>query len=371
VTGAPSSERRRVYPRDVWTVLWMTALFLATLYLVYELRRVLVWLFVAIFGAAVLGPLVAFLVRRGLRRGLAVTTVVVALLVVFALLVFAFVQPLVTQSQEFARNLPEISDQVRRAPVVRSVLNRFNVRERVGEASSDLPRRLVGLSGPVLQAFKTVGEVIVASVTIFVLMIFLLLYGPGFVHSGLARIGDPDRRRSVEVISNEVLSSVSGWVAGNVLTSAVAGIVSLVVFLILGLPYSVLLGLWVAIADLIPLVGATLGALPAIIVAFIYSVPAGVIVTLYFIVYQQIENHVLQPFVYGRTIQLNPFVVLLSVIVGVELAGFLGALFALPVAGAVQVILDHSMGQHHEPETAPLPVESSQGDEPAARTPAR
>jgi predicted PurR-regulated permease PerM len=132
-----------------------------------------------------------------------------------------------------------------------------------------------------------------------------------------------------------------------------------------------LLGLWVAIADLIPLVGASLGALPAMIVAFIHSVPAGVIVTLYFIAYQQIENHVLQPFVYGRTIQLNPFVVLLSVIVGVELAGFLGALFALPVAGAVQVILDHSMGQHHDPESAPLPVESSQGDEPAARSPAR
>jgi predicted PurR-regulated permease PerM len=365
--GDLGSSRRHVSPSDVWTVLWVALLFFVALYLLYELRRVLVWLLVAIFAAAVVSPLVAVLVRRGFRRGVAVAVVVVALLIVMGLLVFAFVQPLVTQSEEFARNLPDITERVREAPIVRGILDRFNIQSRLDEASADLPRRLVGLSGPLLQAFKTLGEVTVAAITIFVMMIFLLLYGPGFVQAGLARIGDSARRREVEEVSNDILSAVSGWVAGNVLTSIIAGVVSVIVFLVIGLPYAVLLGLWVAIADLIPLVGATLGAVPAIIVAFIHSLPAGIIVTAYFIAYQQVENHVLQPFVYGRTIQLNPFVVLLSVIVGVELAGFLGALFALPVAGSIQVIINHSIGQHREPQEAPLPVEPEDDDASTTR----
>jgi predicted PurR-regulated permease PerM len=108
----------------------------------------------------------------------------------------------------------------------------------------------------------------------------------------------------------------------------------------MGLPYAFLLALWVGIADLIPLVGATLGALPAIIVGFLHSTPAGIVMVVFFVVYQQFENHLLQPIVYGRTIRLNPFLVLLAVIVGVELAGFLGALLALPVAGVIQVVIE-------------------------------
>ena len=352
----PAPPPRRINPRDVWTVLWVTLVFLIALYLLYELRRVLVWLFAATVAAAGLSPLVAFLGRRGLRRRIAVRIVVVALLLALTATIYGFVSPLVDQSQEFADNLPEIVDRVREAPVVESVVDRFNIENRIDAASEDLPKRLIGLSGPIIEAFKTVGEAIVAIVTIFVLMIFLLLYGPGFVEAALDRIKDRGERDRVEKVSRDLMSAVSGWVAGNVLTSIVAGLVSLIVFLILGLPYPVLLALWVAVADLIPLVGATLGALPAVIVGFIDTTLTGVIVTGYFIGYQQFENHVLQPYVYGRTIQLNPFIVLLSVIVGVELAGFMGALFALPVAGSIQVLINYALEErrHHH---APVPVE--------------
>ena len=127
--------------------------------------------------------------------------------------------------------------------------------------------------------------------------------------------------------------------AGNVLTSLVAGVSALVAFLVLGLPYATLLALWVAIADFIPLAGATIGAIPAIIVGFIVSPLAGIVVTIFFVLYQQLENHVLQPAVYGKTIALNPFLVLLAILVGIELAGFVGALLALPVAGILQIVV--------------------------------
>jgi predicted PurR-regulated permease PerM len=179
--------------------------------------------------------------------------------------------------------------------------------------------------------------------------VFLLLYGPRFVRTGLDLLPDAQRRQRLERVGGESLRAVSGWVAGNIVTSVIAAVAALIVFLILGMPYGLLLALWVGIADLIPLVGATLGAIPAIIVGFTVSIPAGIIVTVFFIAYQQFENHVLQPAIYGRTIKLNPFLVLVAVLLGVELAGFIGALLALPVAGIVQIVvieaLEHRGGR--------------------------
>jgi predicted PurR-regulated permease PerM len=348
-----------VHPRDVWTVLWVTLLTVGGLFVLYAIRRTLLWLFIAVFFAAVLSPLVAFLVSRGLRRSLAVTFVAVSLFVAAGGITFAFVRPLVTQSVEFAQNLPDTVDEVRRAPVVRQVLQRFNIQNRVDEVSKSLPQRLLGLTGPLLSAFRTIGELIAAGITIAVLTVFLLLYGPQFIQTGLEFVGDPERRARVERVGVDSLRAVSGWVAGNVLTSVIAAFASIVTFLAMGLPYGVLLGLWVGVADLIPLVGATLGAIPAIIVAFIHSVPAGIVVTVFFILYQQFENHVLQPAVYGKTIRLNPFVVLVAVLIGVELLGFAGAVLALPVAGVMQVIVADVLA-HRRERLAATPDEARQ-----------
>jgi predicted PurR-regulated permease PerM len=339
--GAARPPTRRVLPRDVWTVLWVTSVFGLGALLLYEIRRVLVWVAIAAFLAAVLSPVVTVLERHGVRRGLAVAAVTGAFLAVSAGLAYAVVSPLVDESRQLADNLPGLVDDVTHAPVVRSFVERFNIGGTVSQVSSDLPRRLLGLSGPVLSAFRTVGGVIVGIVTVFVLTVFLLLYGAGFVRSGLSRVGDPTRRARLERIGGDMLRAVSGWVAGNLLTSLIAAVVSIIVFVVTGLPYSVLLGLWVGVLDLLPLIGATLGAIPAIVVAFVQSIPIGIIVTAYFIAYQQIENHVLQPYVYGRTIQLNPFIVVVALLIGAELAGFLGALFALPVAGVIQVLVHH------------------------------
>ncbi|HEY8203048.1 MAG TPA: AI-2E family transporter [Actinomycetota bacterium] len=362
------SQPPGVRPRDVWTVIWVTLAVAAGLWLLYEVKRILVWILLAAFLAAVVGPLVDRLARR-VSRGLAVALVVVGIFAAVGGVTYAFGRPLVEQSARFVENLPKTVDQVRQAPVVRRVVERFNIEDRVAKVAPDLPKRLIGLSGPVLAAFRTLGQLVVALITIFVLTIFFLLYGPTFLRSGLDLVSDLRRREQLRTIGRKVGRVFSGWLAGNLLTSGVAGLGSLIAFLVVGLPYSLLLALWVGVADLLPLVGATLGALPAVIVAFIHSTTAGIVVTAFFILYQQFENHVIQPAVYGRTIRINPFVVLVAVLIGVELAGFLGALLALPAAGAIQVIVEEVIDerrrrrvhQPHEVEAERLALGSNPG----------
>jgi predicted PurR-regulated permease PerM len=334
----------------------VTFAFATTLLILYEIRRVLLWLLISIFLAAVIGPLVSFLVRRGWRRGLAVAAVVLSLVLITSGAIYVFVRPLITQSVEFAEDLPGNIDRIREAPIVRQTLDRLDVGDRLEQVSEDLPDRLLGLSGPLFAFFKTIGEAVIASVSILVITVFLLLYGPQFAVTALKLIPDGRLRRRIDRLGVRSLDAVSGWVAGNVLTSLIAGIAALVLFLAFGLPYATLLALWVAIADLMPLAGATLGAIPAILVAFLVSPVAGVVVTIFFVLYQQLENHVLQPAVYGRTIKLNPFLVLLAILIGIELAGFVGALLALPVAGIIQIVVLDAL------ETSGHPIVSEQGD---------
>jgi len=159
----------------------------------------------------------------------------------------------------------------------------------------------------------------------------------------------PQSRERWRSVGHDIYRAVGGYVTGNLLISLIAGVSTAIVLLIMGVPYSVALGLIVGILDLIPLAGATLAAIIVGAVAFLHSIPAGIIVIVFFVVYQQIENHILQPVVYGRTVQLSPLVVLISVLIGAELAGVLGALAAIPVAGSLQVVfvdwLRHRRGE--------------------------
>src|ERR671936_1123270 len=167
---------------------------------------------------------------------------------------------------------------------------------------------------------------------------FMLLEGPRWMDRiyGLLPLESQPRWRRV---GYDIYRTVGGYVTGNLLISLIAGISSTIVLIIMGVPYAVALGLIVAFLDLIPLAGATLAAIIVAAVAFIHSLVAGIVVIAFFVVYQQVENHLLQPVVYGRTVQLSPLAVLISVLIGAELAGVLGALAAIPVAGALQVIL--------------------------------
>jgi predicted PurR-regulated permease PerM len=173
----------------------------------------------------------------------------------------------------------------------------------------------------------------------------MILEGPKMTQSAL-KLVKPDQRERVRAVAADCAKAVTGYMAGNLAISVVAGISTFVFLSIARVPFAGVLGLWVAFADLIPLVGATLGAIPTVGVAFLASPTKGFAALAFYVIYQQFENHVLQPTIMSKTVDLNPLAVLVSVLVGVELFGILGALLAIPAAGILQVIVRNLYNEH-------------------------
>jgi predicted PurR-regulated permease PerM len=337
---ARAASQRAVPWRIIFGTIGATVATLLALILVIKLQRILTWLAVAGFLAVGLAPPVAWVQRRlHLRRSLAILVVFVMGLGLVAGATYVVVRPLVSQAQDLADKLPSyIEDAQNGRGTVGSLVKRFNLDEWV-QNNSDKVSSAISQSGkPALGIVRTVTDTVVSVVTVLVLTILLLMEAPGMIESGLGMLAPPKRKRVVRVAA-DCSRAISGYVAGNLLISVIAGAVTFVTLLALGVPFAAPLALWVAIADLIPLVGATLGAIPAVVVAFLHSTPAGIITLVVYILYQQFENHVLQVTIMSRTVSLNPLLVLVSVLVGVQLFGFVGALLAIPAAGVIQVVV--------------------------------
>jgi predicted PurR-regulated permease PerM len=326
----------------VRTILATIGLVLATmvaLLLAWKLARIIGFVIVAGFFAIVLAPAVGFLERRGIRRSLSTILVFFVGISLFGLMVFAFVQPVAREVNEFANNFPQFVRDARAGRgAIGRLVQRYNVDEFIASNQERFQRALRDLGAPALDVVRSVANTVFALVTILVLSFLMLLEGPKLLQGGLGLLA-PERRERVRFIAADCAKAVTGYMAGNLVISVIAGVSTFVVLSVVGVPFSGVLGLWVAFADLIPLVGATLGAIPTVAVAFLASPTKGFVILVYFILYQQFENHYLQVAIMSRTVDLNPLAVLVSVLVGVQLFGILGALLAIPVAGVVQVLL--------------------------------
>jgi predicted PurR-regulated permease PerM len=348
----------RFRPRAILVVLGIILAAVVMIEIVLAARGVLIWIFVAMFLALALNPAVDWLREHGVaRRGLAVTIVFVGAILAIAALAATIVPTIVAQVNDFVDAVPGYVEDLTSGRGRLGFLERdYQLTERVREALSDGgASKVLGISGTALAVTKGVVTAIVATLTITFLTLFMLLEGPSWVER-LYSLLPEERQPRLRKIGRDIYRTIGGYVTGNLAISLIAGVVSTAVFLAVGVPYAVALGLLVAILDLIPLAGATIAAILVTTVAFLDSTTSGLIVLIFFIVYQQLENHVLQPVVYGRTVQLSPLAVLISVLIGAELAGVIGALAAIPVAGTVQVILvdwlQHRRAQAPEPPGA-------------------
>jgi predicted PurR-regulated permease PerM len=304
-------------------------------------RHVLSWILISIFLALALDPLVSWIERRGVaRRSAAVGLTYVLVTLAIVGIGATFVPKLVDEVNGFVEATPGYVEDLTQGKGRLGFLERKyqiveKVREQVQEGGAS---RLLGLSGTALAITKSVLTLIVATVTIIFLTFFLLLEGRGWVERFYSVLPEHAQARWRR-IGGEISQTVGGYVTGNLLISLIAGTSMTIVLLIMGVPYAVALGLLVAVLDLIPLAGATIAGIIVVTISFLHSLPAGIVVAVFVIVYQQAENHVLQPVIYGRTVRLSPLVVLVSILIGAELAGILGALVAIPTAGAIQVLL--------------------------------
>jgi predicted PurR-regulated permease PerM len=326
-------------PRTIFRVIGLLIATAIVLEVIWIARHVLSWVFIALFLALALNPAVDWLERRINRRGAAAAIVFFAALVAIVGIAYLFIPTLINQVNDFAGKVPDyLHDLTKGRGRLGFLQEKYHLVDKARKALREGgASKLFGVSGAALAVAKGVVNAVLATVTIAFMTFFMLLEGPAWVESFLRQLPDEPRQRWRKV-GHEIYRTVGGYVTGNLLISVVAGSLTTIVLLIMGVPFAVALGLIVAILDLIPLAGATIAAIIVGGVAFLHSIPAGIVVVVFFIVYQQIENHVLQPVVYGRTVQLSPLIILISVLIGAELAGVLGALAAIPVAGSLQVV---------------------------------
>ena len=342
-------------PRTVLLVIGILVASFITLKVLWISRHVLSWVFIALFLALALNPAVDRLERRLGRRGAATGVVSIATLVAIALIGWLFVPVLVDQVNNFAHQVPDYLDDLTKGRGRLGFLEtKYHLVDRARKALREGgASKLFGLSGTALAVARGVINAVLATVTIAFMTFFMLLEGRNWIDSFFSLL-KPESRERWRAVGHDIYRTVGGYVSGNLLISFIAGGLTAIVLAIMGVPYAIALGLVVGILDLIPLAGATIAAIIVGAVAFLHSVPAGIVVVVFFIVYQQVENHVLQPVVYGRTVQLSPLAVLISVLIGAELAGVLGALAAIPVAGSLQVVfLDWLRHRRSQPLAEP------------------
>jgi predicted PurR-regulated permease PerM len=335
------------------TVLSLLATIVAVavvLEVIWIARHVLTWILISLFLTLALNPAVEWLQRRGVkRRGSAAAITYLLALGLFAAIGFTFVPTLVSQVNDFVQKLPDYVHDITHGQGRLGFLEtKYHIQQRIESAvKSGGATKVLGLSGVAVSVAKGVITIVVATVTILFMTFFMLLEGPTWVERFYGLLPERSRPRWRKV-GHDIYRTVGGYVTGNLLISLIAGGLTTLVLLIMGVPYAVALGLIVAILDLIPLAGATIAAILIGIVAFLHSIPAGIVVVVFFIVYQQVENHLLQPIIYGRTVQLSPLAVLVSILIGAELAGILGALAAIPIAGSIQVLVVDWLNHRHE-----------------------
>jgi len=315
--------------------------------LLYRLRDILIWLAVSGFIALILNPLVVILQRRITpRRSVAVAIVTVSAVLIFVGVAVGCGYPLAAGISHLANRLPGyVANAEGGKGWAGHLLRRYHVEAWAQRNAPALMNMAPAFGRSALAVGKSAVSLAATLTTVFMLTVLLLLEGPKLRAGILARMPPERAARCVEVAA-EVRRTVAGYVVGNLLTSAIAGTVVLVTLLIVGVPFAPVWGLWVALVDFLPIVGGALAGIPTILFAFGHSVTAGIVTLVVFIVYTQIENHILNPLVMSRTVKISPLLVLVSVVAGYSIGSWVGGLFggfvagllAIPSAGAIQIL---------------------------------
>jgi predicted PurR-regulated permease PerM len=359
-----AAEARNVPLRAILVTVAVVAVAYLAGELIYRLRDVILLMVVAGFVTVILNPIVIGVQRLGIRRrGYALTIVTLLALAAFAGLAVVFGYPLANGTTHLARGLPSYVNQAEHG---RGWLGHLVIKYHVQAWIQSNAPKLAGfgrnLAKPALTLGKGAISLVIALLTIFALVLLLLIEGPK-LRAGLLGLMEPARAERYTRIAREVNRSVIGYMLGNFLTSLIAGIVVFVTLLVLGVPFPFLWALWVALVDFLPMIGGALAGIPTVLFAAAHSLTAGIITLIVFLIYTQVENHVLNPIVMSRTVKVNPLLVLVSILVGASIGSLIGGIFgafvaallAIPAAGAIQVLVREIWQQ----TAVPPPVEAT------------
>jgi predicted PurR-regulated permease PerM len=361
VASYPHESTGRSVLRNVLIVVAVVVV----LYLLYLVRRPLGWVVIATFLAIAASGPVNLLHRAIGRRGPAIAIVYIILLLVPVALGAIVVPPVVTGANDLANDAPryarDVQDFVQKNKTLRGLEDDYGLVTKIEDEARKLPQRLGGAAGTLRDLGVGLVNSIFAGVTIIVLSIFMVGGGRGWLRRGAALL-EPDRAVMIDTIVDRMAIAVGNYVAGALAQATVAGVTTFIVLTILGVPFAAPLSVVVFFFDLIPLVGATIAAIVVGLVTVFVNFPTATIVwVIWAVVYQQVENNVIQPQIQKRAVDVHPFVVLVSVLCGSALFGVLGALLAIPVAASGQIAVQeywrYSHGQEPTPAAPPPAIE--------------
>jgi predicted PurR-regulated permease PerM len=330
----------KISARDVAKIILTGTAVVAGLYVLWLIRYVIALVFMSIFLAIALGPAVAFFQRRlRLNRVMGIIVTYLSLLLVVVAVGFLVVPPIVEQTAKFVENAPEYVADLGDNPTVRDIDNRYDITPTLQREAKKLPARFGDAASTLQHLVVGLVNAVITIVTVLVMTFFLLLDGKKLFEWVIRELGPRGPR--VRVIAEDVYESVAGYVTGNLALSFIAGLTTYLVLTVLAVPFAVPLAVLMSFLDLIPLVGASIaGFVIGVVAALGGNFPQDVIIWVVFlVVYQQVENNVLQPAIYRRTVALHPLLVIVAILIGAALLGILGALLAIPIAGAIQIVV--------------------------------
>ena len=350
--------------RQIARILFTTAGFLALLYLLVQVRSTLLLLGIAVFLAVALGPAVDFFSRGKLPRAAAILFVYVLLLCVFAGVLSLVVPPVVNGAASLSRDIPGYITDLRDNDTIRDFDNKYDITSKLQEQAQTLPDRLGDAAGALQSVATGVFNAAFQLLTILTMTFFLLLDGRRISNFLISRFGR-HREERLRGIAERIYKSTAGYVAGALTITSINGILTFVVLSILGVPFAVPLAVMMAFFGLIPLVGATIGGVLILIVTLFTDLTSAAIYAVFLLVYQQIENNVLQPFIFKRTVNVPPLAVIVAILAGSSILGVVGALVAIPIAAALQIVIKEFYGgQTTVSGTVILPDDPDTPDEP-------
>jgi predicted PurR-regulated permease PerM len=359
--GAPTSQ----VVRTVAAALLTTAVVVGALFLLWQVRTFVGWFVIALFLAVVLNPAVNWLQRRHrlIKRPLAIALTYLGLVVALLFVVGIFLPLLVDQINGRTKFVTTAA-QAPEGPTeyIKGLAQQYGFGEllqRFGVELADLRKQLGDLVG---NLFSATGQIAVSAAsfvaalaTVLTLTFFLILGSERYVNARVALFAQR-HQPLVRRILGQAAGAVSGYVSGNLAISVICGVTTFVVLLLLGMPYAAPLALLVAVLDLIPLVGATLGGALLVIVGLFVEPWKAVVLLIFVLVYQQIESNLLQPMVYSQAVQLNGLVILIALLVGGQLLGIPGALLAIPVAEIVRIVVSEILAYRRSTKDASEPA---------------
>lgn len=353
--------------RQIARIVFTIAACLGLLYVLVQVRGTLLLLGIAVFLAIALGPAVDFFARK-MPRAAAILLVYVLITLLYAGVLALVVPPVIDGAGKLSRDIPTYIEDLRNNGTIRNFDNKYDITGTLQTEAAKLPSRL-GDAASALQSLAAAAfNAAFQLLTVLTMTFFLLLDGKRIARFLINRSGR-ERAPQMAMVAERIYKSTAGYVAGALTISSINGLITFITLTILKVSFAVPLAVLMFFFGLIPLVGATIGGVIILVVTLFTNFPTATIVyAIVLILYQQLENNVLQPFVYKRTVNVPPLAVIVAILAGSSILGVLGALVAIPIAAAVQIVIREFYGLREPPPDPPL-TETSPGEPPPAPAP--